>query len=246
MGGRGSWSSTYDGKTRIINIGDASSAAALGNIDSRPDTRADIQKLFIDELGLNSVGGTQKMSQATIGAVGIHLKELEKRYGVIADSSSFDIVTADGHGFKGAMGYDPSTGAQTLYLNPRYLGNVTNYNKKLATEQRYGEKMPTNGTVKSQYNYTVTHEYGHALQNVMYLKAKAGGYTGTEGQYARKVSRDIIKIATTKYNGAQKSISSYGATNSAEFFAEAFASANLGKPTAVGKAMNDWLKKNGY
>ena len=186
------------------------------------------------------------MSQATIGAVGIRLKELEKKYGVIADSPSFEIVTADGLGFKGAMGVDPNTGAQTLYLSPSALGNVTSYNKGLAMEQRHGEKMPTNGTVKSQYSYTVTHEYGQALQNVMYAKATRGGYKGTSGQYAEKAGKEIISIATKKYNGTQKSLSSYGATNYAEFFAEAFASANLGKPTAVGKAMNDWLKKNGY
>lgn len=246
MGGRGSWSSTYDGKMRVINVGDASSSAALGNVDSRPDNRKDIQKMFVDELGVTSIGGTQSMSQATIGAVGIRLKELEKKYGVIADSPSFEIVTADGLGFKGAMGVDPNTGAQTLYLSPSALGNVTSYNKGLAMEQRHGEKMPTNGTVKSQYSYTVTHEYGHALQNVMYAKATRGGYKGTSGQYAEKAGKEIISIATKKYNGTQKSLSSYGATNYAEFFAEAFASANLGKPTAVGKAMNDWLKKNGY
>lgn len=246
MGGRGSWSLTHNGKTMLINVGDASSAAALGDVDSSTDTRADIQKLFVDELGMDAVGGTQAMNQATLGAVGIQLKALEARYGVIADSPYFEIVTADGPDFKGALGYNQYSGAQTLVLNPSALGNVTKYNKTLSLEQAFNDKMPTDGTVKSQYNYTVTHEYGHALQNVMYRNAVANGYKGTQGQYARNVSNQIIKIAETKYNATERSISSYGKTNTAEFFAEAFASANLGKPTAVGKAMNDWLKKNGY
>lgn len=40
-------------------------------------------------------------------------------------------------------------------------------------------------------------------------------------------------------------VSRCGPSNSAEFFAEAFASAHSRSPNAFGKAMQDWLKKQG-
>lgn len=245
MGGRGTWSTTYKGKTYHINVGDANSKGMLGIVDDTPDMRDDIQKMFIDELGVTSIGGTQDFNQAVIGAYGIQLKNLERKYGAIGASNSVHIVTADGAGFKAAVGHDLQ-GNQVLYLNPSELGNIGRYTSSLKSEQQSGFKMPTSGTVKNQARYTITHEYGHMLQNAMYRKAVTNGYKGTQGQYARDVANEVTSEASKRYNAKKGDLSSYGASNSAEFFAEAFANANLGSPNAIGKAMNDWLRKNGF
>lgn len=244
MGGRGSVSASYNNKTVQINIGDAGGGGNFKIIDATPDSRTDIQKMFVDELGADLIGGTQSMNTAALGAVGIQLKNLEKQYGAISASPGFEVVAVGDPGVKGAVGVDIISGSQTLFINPGYMGNITKYNKGLASEQKSGFKMPTDGSVKNQARYTITHEYGHMLQNAMYQKAKANGYQGTSGEYARSVASEISKNAVSRYGGTQKSLSSYGAKNSAEFFAEAFANANLGNPNSIGKAMNDYLKKN--
>lgn len=245
MGGRGSRSATVNGNTVQINIGDLGSNANVTLIDNTPDSRSDVQNLFVNELGVKSVGGTDAFNTAVIGAIGIQLKNLEREYGAIGASRDVEIVTMmDGGTAKAAVGANDLTGYQALYLNPKYLGNITKYNRSLGAEQKSGYKMPTDGSVKNQARYTITHEYGHMLQNAMYRKAVQNGYNGTKGDYAKSVANSISKTAVSKYGGTQKSLSSYGATNSAEFFAEAFANANLGRSNAIGKAMNDWLKNN--
>lgn len=243
MGGRGTWSMTYDNKKYMIHVGDASSVAALGKVDNSPDPRGDIKAMF-SEIGFASIGGTAGINTAILGALAIQLNNLERQYGAIGSSGKVTLMTADGSGFKAAVGYD-SHGNQSLILNPKAFSSVSAYNKQIKAEQAAGSKMPTDGSVKNNFRYTVTHEYGHMLQNSMYRKAVSNGYRGTPGRYAQEVKDSIIKTASTRYGGTQKSLSHYGATNSSEFFAEAFASAHLGKPTAVGKAMQDWLKSNG-
>lgn len=235
---------THQGRKYKISVGDVSSSVALGNVDNTPDSRKDIQTMF-KEIGFASVGGTGGMGTAVLGALGIQLNNLERKYGAIGSSGKVTLMTADGGGFKAAVGADDH-GNQALILNPKSFKSVSSYNAGLKAEQAAGSKMPTDGSVKNNFRYTVTHEYGHMLQNSMYQKAVAKGYKGTSGQYAREVRKSIVKTATGKYNGTQGSLSTYGATNFHEFFAEAFASAHLGKPTAVGKAMLDWLKSSGY
>lgn len=241
MGGRGSWSLTSGGRKYSIQIGDASSSEDVGKVDDTPEGRADIIRMFGD-VGVTSVGGTQGMPTNVLGAVGIQLNNLERKYGAIGASESVKVMTADGVGFKSAVG--DIDGHQVLILSPRALSSVRAYNKQLRHEQSTGFKMPTDGTVLSNARYTTTHEYGHILQNAMYQRAKSSGYTGTKGQYAGKVAREVARNAVKRFGGSQSDLSEYGATNSQEFFAEAFANANLGNPNPIGKAMADWLSRN--
>ena len=62
-------------------------------------------------------------------------------------------------------------------------------------------------------------------------------------EFAKTAKSEIVTIASKKY-GAKGSVSRYGETNAREFFAESFASLHSGSPSAYGKAMDDWLKKN--
>lgn len=128
------------------------------------------------------------------------------------------------------------------------IGNMGSADKLVAmTEkgQSEGWFMPSGATRNQLLTYTVTHEYGHMLQNVMYSRSNT---TFSHAEYANAVRREVKQIATTKYGYRDGSgaISTYGQKNAREFFAEAFANANSGNPNAIGRAMNDWLKRKGY
>lgn len=243
MGGRGTYSASK------VLAGGVSSTNMKGiMLVGDPENRRDIINMF-DEIGISSLVGTDVFNTAVMGAFGIQLHNLEKKYGAISDSTSVSIQGVEGGDFKGAVAYIPADPTfQTLALNATYLGNIGKLNSDLKYEQKIGFKTQTDGTILNQARYTVTHEYGHMLENVLYQKAKQSGYTGTQNQFNAKVKQEIHSGAV-KYGVSaisDGSPSGYGSTNAAEFFAESFASANLGKPNAYGKSMQDWLKKQGF
>ena len=118
---------------------------------------------------------------------------------------------------------------------------------------------------------TVTHEYGHILQNILkrdYMeslgwtsadslgfvnktaktdKAKYKWYVDVQKIVQDKCYNEIIEIA--KKNNVNfdlnSNISDYGNTSKSEFFAEVFMNSQLSKPNELGIAMNEWLEKNG-
>ena len=63
-----------------------------------------------------------------------------------------------------------------------------------------------------------------------------------DGRYVRKVCFWIVEHVETDI-GNPHNPSSYGSTDSCEFFAESFANMTGGKPNAYGKAMRDWFGK---
>lgn len=71
MGGRGSFSFTHGG------VAASSGGAGSLYIPSTVETRSDIRKMFIDELGFRELYGTNALSTAQLGALGIQLKKLE-------------------------------------------------------------------------------------------------------------------------------------------------------------------------
>ena len=119
--------------------------------------------------------------------------------------------------------------------------------------------------------YTVTHEYGHMLQNMLirnkmiekgWIEANSRQFVDFTKKtkkarfkwyYAiQKLVRDefideILKIARDIDNNfdIKDNISRYSKHDEAEFFAEVFANSQLGKPNVLGKAMNIWLEKKG-
>lgn len=248
MGNGSSGKTTSVGKGQVIDIGNENTGGGewLNLEDLKNDSRGDIQKLFVEQTGFSSIKGTDEMDTAVLGAYGNQLNALERRFGAIGASNTA-VAMVDDASFIAAVSYnpaDPST--QTLILNNKAMGSIG----KSASTQRKGEAqgwhMPTDGSIKSVANYTVTHEYGHILHNQLYSKAVQNGYKGSRNQWIGSVARSIANNATSKYGGSQKSLSTYGATNAREFFAEAFANSQLGAPNAVGKAMNDWLKGQGF
>lgn len=122
-----------------------------------------------------------------------------------------------------------------ITLNSRYHYSLDKIMKTVKGGIDRHHFMPS----KTYANYIINHEYGHYVEN--YLMKK-------NGTSQAKITRDIIRIAKTRYNMPEselpKTLSKYGAKNNAEFFAECFANARGGRPNALGKAMNDYLREN--
>lgn len=118
---------------------------------------------------------------------------------------------------------------------------------------------------------SLTHEYGHMIQNNLVAQAMREAGWDESNYFAfmdrkaksknakfkwyikqRKSVQDmcyneIIAIAKEKNPlfVLEDNISGYGKTNKAEFFAEVFANSQLGKPNELGNAMNEWLERKG-
>ena len=128
--------------------------------------------------------------------------------------------------------------------------------------------MPCDAEYYSQY--LITHEFGHAVQCMLFeqynienpkelKKVKARIKKLKTDESIKKVSREytdkiassireeIIEIALKNNDSFDliNNLSNYGKINAYEFFAEAFANANCGKPNELGKAMQEYLKMKG-
>lgn len=118
---------------------------------------------------------------------------------------------------------------------------------------------------------TVTHEYGHILQNILIenemkiqgwnpdepgafvditkktSKSRLKWYFNIRSKVLEDCFAEIVDIAKKENPDfvLVNNISRYGFTDKAEFFAEAFMNSQLGAPNELGKAMNIWLKRKG-
>ena len=115
---------------------------------------------------------------------------------------------------------------------------------------------------------TITHEYGHMLEAAIVRqnisaellekveKLKAQGkrreakklLDAEESKQCRAIYNEIVDIAKADNENfvLKENLSQYGYTNIYEAFAEIFANSQCGAPNMLGKAMNKWLKKEGY
>ena len=201
------------------------------------------------------------------------LLKLNARFGAISENNG-GFITASPSGR--AIGYagsrfipDPNG---NLDENTR-LGLVGRYYKNYDTiieEERKSQKsffsMPA---LEENWSiYTVTHEYGHILEN--YILVQRTNYDELKDTVAAMVkpsaqqSRDVYKTAEKKgakdiYDeivaiakeknpdfSLKDNLSEYGHTNHFEAFAEIFANSQLGEPNELGLAMQEWLEKEGF
>lgn len=240
MGGRGSFS--YGGK-RIGGGG-----ARIGNGTPglvAPDSRRDVRDAA-KAAGFRDVYNTSKIDREVMITSLEKVRELEKRYGAIGNSRDIVLngVMDDSIAFVSRDGGKDSN-SQSLNFSIGNMGNAGKLVDMTKKGQRTGWFMPSGTTRKQLIGYTVTHEYGHMVQNVLYSKSKT---SLTHAEYANAVRSEVKQIAKARYGyrDGSKAISKYGQKNSREFFAEAFANANSGRPNSIGRAMGDWLKKKGF
>lgn len=226
MGGRGSFSMSHGG------VKASSDGGGSLYVSSKTETRPDIRKMFVDELGFKELYGTEALSTAQLGALGIELKRLEREYGVISSGKTYLSITTK-PGVKGAAAL-MSDGSMMMFINPNLHESVGSFRSTLKSEQASGFKTATDGRITREYSYTVRHEYGHLAQYNM--RGKNGGATD------ESMRREVTSIANSKYGAKSSSPSRYGSKNDREFFAESFASMTGGNPNAYGKAMADWYR----
>lgn len=144
----------------------------------------------------------------------------------------------------------------SIVFSKKYFSNkefLIETEKKLVDK---GWNMPC--SEKNLSIYTITHEYGHAITNVLraeyiqnnrdeYLKMKEKT-SNTQQKYMSKIVNsylnEIKKIALKEEPNLifSKYLSEYGKSNVDEAFAEIFANSQCGEPNILGRAMNKWLE----
>lgn len=242
---------------------------ANGGVGSVPSTPAFRTATTRDEAMdiLNDLGFT-KISKANVKKIPDELfianvnriSELNSRFGVFVDDMDFNVkkMRANAKAVV-SMGYNQPV-QRGLVLGDCYYDS----NRFHDTRVRWiseGYFMPCADEYVDVA--TITHEYGHMVQfSFMYddefvehWNSNLGGDWNEMQRYFR--SRDSIPrqqrqeiIAIARENNPDfvlnDNLSTYGATNDEEFFAECFANSQCGKPNELGRAMQIWLERNGF
>lgn len=230
MGGRGSSSSIYNNRSSGKNL-----PHKLNNISEIADKRSDIQTMFVSQLGFGNIGGTNNIQTATIGSYGIALQKLEKKYNAIAQAESVTFAAGSdrtSNAPAAQVSWNRSNPLKMqLAINTAFMGNTKENIQLSATGEKTKFKSATDGRITSLNGRTITHEYGHILENVISVNTNKSH---------DKIAGEIKQIAKTRYNtNLKKPVSKYGNTNSSEFFAETFASLNSGGKSGYTLAMKD-------
>lgn len=198
------------------------------------------------------------------------IKRLENRFELTEKFDTLKVDTASTGGEVAFVKYGPTTPqnvelnfSKDLYSKPKSLVNMVKDNVES------GFFMPAGQSETELALYPITHEYGHLVQTSLFkeellkngwspsnprqfvdansLDGRFHWYDKIKNDMAERHYDEIVGIA--KRNNPDFSLddnlSEYGKTIKEEFFAEAFANSQLGKPNEIGKAMNTWLDSKG-
>lgn len=227
-----------------------------------------IKKILKTDVGFNSVDNSIYFIDETLLKENTEqIKNLEEKFGAIHKSkgSISSKKTRDSIAYVSRLLSDPSK--QDLVLNIDYYSDKNKIISETTSAIKNNWSMPAK--TENYGVYTITHEYGHILQNsIIYdeleemggvetfktraktLKGKIKSYEKLQEKIKRIHFEEIRQIAADKSsdpnNIIKNNLSQYGKTNYAEFFAEVFANSQLGEPNELGDAMSEWLKKRGY
>lgn len=227
-----------------------------------------IKKILKTDVGFNSVDNSIYFIDDTLLKENTEqIKNLEEKFGAIHKSkgSISSKKTRDSIAYVSRLLSDPSK--QDLVLNIDYYSDKNKIISETTSAIKNNWSMPAK--TENYGVYTITHEYGHILQNsIIYdeleemggvetfktraktLKGKIKSYEKLQEKIKRRHFEEIRQIAADKSsdpnNIIKNNLSQYGKTNYAEFFAEVFANSQLGEPNELGDAMSEWLKKRGY
>nr|DAH15506.1 MAG TPA: minor capsid protein [Caudoviricetes sp.] len=230
----------------------------------------DCKKALLNDIGFNLVEDSfvRNVDERLAIDCTKQLHNLEQTFGAVKKSTGSICSVSGGRAtdaYVGAKVTDPTN--QNLSLCPiafnSYKSNVT----ETLSQIESGYIMPA--LKENASIYTVTHEYGHMVQNTVIKKAMEDyGLEKLKASidYSKKTEKarlkqykkiwadtekrccaeilDIAKEANVNFKLGDN-ISRYGRTNYAEFFAEVFANSQLGAPNELGKAMLVWLERKG-
>ncbi len=230
----------------------------------------DVEPALINKVGFVKVESSfSKVDKTLAIEVTNQLINLENKFGVVHLSKNPTISSIpNGQALAYTSFRTTNPIDQNLSLCPLGFANRTQYIENQKEMIKNGFKMPV--AEENLSIYTVTHEYGHMLQNKLVYDAMISygleklqatidyNKKTAKGKFSRfykiinnvqmKCFREIVNIATKNNKNfiLKDNISEYGNSNFAEFFAEVFSNSQLGKPNELGKAMLEWLKTKGY
>lgn len=236
-------------------------------------TREDIKNALLQDVGFESVDSNLFRNNFDLLKDNTdQLIKLEERFGAIKKSHDSHIKSDNSRGanaYTENSVYDPSRQSLSL-CHSKYGLDYDAFIEEKKQAIQNGISMPCADSKISVY--TVTHEYGHALQNILLKEemerqgwsastpysmidrtkktqnARAKWYTKTEEAFAQQCYDEIIGIAKSNNENFSlaDNLSGYGKTNKLEFFAEVFANSQLGEPNELGEAMIEWLIQKGF
>lgn len=261
-------------KNTIKAADDVQAVVKIEKIIDTPKAKSieEAKKLLVDEVGFIMVeDSVKKIDDALLIENTNQLIKLEKKFGAIHQSRSTicSVPSSGAAAYVSNIITNPTR--QNLSLCPRHFSKK---NYVLEKEKEYiesGFAMPAKLVDEELTIYTVTHEYGHMVQNMLIEnEMKLNGWDVSKtnafvdmskrtrnAQYKwyfdiiNKVEKDCFDeiIAIAKENNesfnVHDHISRYGKKNRAEFFAEVFVNSQLSEPNELGVAMNIWLEKKG-
>lgn len=199
---------------------------------------------------------------------------LEERFGCIHKSNG-TICSVSDSGSPSTIAYVNSRviqpSKQNLSLCPQFFNSYSDLISTQTKNIKNKWSMPVKLTEEELSIATVTHEYGHILQNILIenemkvqgwkpdapsafiditkktSKSRLKWYLNIRSKVLDDCFVEIVDIAKKENPDfvLVDNISRYGCTNKAEFFAEVFMNSQLGEPNELGKAMNIWLKRKG-
>ena len=155
-------------------------------------------------------------------------------------------LSPDTEKYVGAIGYNDEMTYLKINSSYQYFYDRKDMINTMKKHIEIGEFMPCDE--KNYDIYTMTHEFGHTLEMKMFKNKYPNGNNIKYSYFCSDVKNDIISIALEKNPNIDLriAISAYGHDiKTQEFFAEAFANMELGKPNEIGKAMKEYLKREG-
>lgn len=258
-------------RARINGAAGGNASPAPYNFGASSDAGADVKEMF-RRAGVDQIQGMDDVLPAVAGAYAIQLGNLEREYHAIDDiknaiaDKDFSFSMEDlPQGVNGEARFSYSDNIMNkgkihpvsakILLDKATATDIKTFGNLAWLSEHFGSKYPEISTVQNSNNphvkadllsrvrYTVTHEYGHQLENALFIRARADGYIGTSREYRAMVKREINKLAGMPASSAP---TNYGGTSGGEFFAEAFTGAILGGSDSHSVAMRQWLRNQGY
>ena len=230
----------------------------------------DVEEALLSRVGFKTVEESFKRVDKQLAIDNTNqLIELEEKFGVVHESVSCICSEPDKTAIAYVSNHTSSPTYQNLSLCPKYYSNIDLHIETQLKNKSTNHSMPF--LDKEASVYTVTHEYGHMLQNMLIRnkmiekgwneansrqfvdftkkskKAMFRWYYSVRKSVENEFIDEILKIAREVDNNfdIKDNISRYSKHDEAEFFAEVFANSQLGKPNVLGKAMNIWLERKG-
>ena len=230
-----------------------------------------VNDFLVKDIGFDMVEPSfAKVDKALAVSNSNQLMKLESRFGVIHQSTGTVCSVASGKANAYVSHKLRNPTDQNLSLCPKAFKSKAVMVDEQIRMRENGWHMPY--ITENAEIYSVTHEYGHMIQNLMIrreyerlgwsasdplafvdttkktAKARFRWYSKAEENVQNQCYNEIVAIAKQKNPdfSLADNLSRYGRTNKAEFFAEVFANSQLGNPNELGLAMIEWLKQKGF